>query len=290
MPVAEVLTMTVTARTRKKTSERRPRKRGTAYTVRSLVRGLSILAQLADAPLRLTDLSVSLKVDKATLFRYCSTLIELKYLELDPASKTYSLGPMAHTLGYAALTQNDVHAAIRTYLHPLAARFHGSSSFGMLDGLETVYIDRAVAEGALIYAMSPGARLPATTSSMGKMLLADRPEAERARLLSAAHLEARARSKLERELARANEKGYALNLGGFRRGLNAASVLGRERLTKKTLGAIMVASYEMTEDDLVHKVVPVLREVTDAATRGELFNSWGRGVPVLASAGGRGRS
>ena len=77
--------MAVTTRPRKKTSERRPRKRGTAYTVRSLVRGLSILAQLADAPLRLTDLSASLKVDKATLFRYCSTLIELKYLELDPS-------------------------------------------------------------------------------------------------------------------------------------------------------------------------------------------------------------
>jgi IclR family pca regulon transcriptional regulator len=281
--------MAITARTRKKTSERRPRKRGTAYTVRSLVRGLSILAQLADAPLRLTDLSASLKVDKATLFRYCSTLIELKYLELDPASKTYSLGPMAHMLGYAALTQTDVHAAIRTYLHPLAERFHGSSSFGMLDGLETVYIDRAVAEGALIYAMSPGARLPATTSSMGKMLLADRPEAERARLLTAAHLEPRARAKLERELARADEKGYALNLGGFRRGLNAAAVLVRERLTKKTLGAIMVASYEMTEEDLVRKVVPVLRDVTDAATRGESFEGWGRGASAVASAGGKGR-
>ena len=262
------------------------RGRGTAYTVRSLVRGLSILAQLADGPMRLTDLSAALKVDKATLFRYCTTLAQLKYLDVENSTKTYSLGPMARTIGYASLNQKDALGAIRTWLQPLADRFRGSSSFGALDKLEAVYIERAVADGALIWAMSAGARLPALKSSMGKILVAELSPVERKRLLTAARLESRERVKLEKELTRAAEKGYALNLGAFRQGLNAVAVAVKEPVSRRTLGALMVASYEFTEDDLT-RIVPVLRDVAERAGRGEPFAGWGRATPVLT--GGKDR-
>lgn len=213
------------------------------YMVNSLARGLSVLECfiVSPAPLRLKELVEMLKVEKATLFRYCVTLQEHKYLELDPLTKEYRLGPRVRELGMAARRQLDLLGVIRAWLPVIAGRYQGTASFGVLAGSEVVYVDRAVTEGSLSYSLSIGARLPVQRSSIGKALVAALSDPERQAVLAGIK-DVTARKALEKELVQAAEAGFALNLGGAQPGVNSVAVLVRDHSSGQPVGAVNVAA------------------------------------------------
>lgn len=213
------------------------------YMVNSLARGLSVLECFLDAPapLRLKELVDKLRVEKATLFRYCVTLQEHGYLELDPLTKEYRLGARVRELGMAARRQLDLLGVIRAWLPVVAERYQGTASFGVLAGSEVVYVDRAVTEGSLSYSLSIGARLPVQRSSIGKALVAALSDQERDAVL-ASIADARVRKAVKRELAEAAKLGFALNLGGAQPGVNSVAVLLRDHSSGQAVGALNVAA------------------------------------------------
>jgi IclR family transcriptional regulator, pca regulon regulatory protein len=213
------------------------------YMVNSLARGLSVLECFLDSPtpLRLKELVEKLRVEKATLFRYCVTLQERGYLELDPLTKEYRLGPRVRELGMAARRQLDLLGVIRAWLPVVAERYQGTASFGVLAGAEVVYVDRAVTEGSLSYSLSIGARLPVQRSSIGKALVAALPAPERDSVLGSI-ADARLRKAVTRDLAEAGEHGFALNVGGAQPGVNSVAVLLRDQASGQPVGALNVAA------------------------------------------------
>jgi len=66
------------------------------------------------------DLARDLGVERATLFRYCSTLVEIGYLTVEPRTKEYSLGPRARAMAYAATAHSPSLSIIREQLPVLA--------------------------------------------------------------------------------------------------------------------------------------------------------------------------
>jgi|SRR3990172_967116 len=198
---------------------------GGRYEVRSLVRGLRILESIERAreSLRLTDLANVLGVERATLFRYCATLVALNYLHLDPKTKQYSLGLRARALAYAANAQWPALALIRDFLPDIAAQFRGAASLGILVGDEVLYVERAVAGQALNQQISVGDRLPALRTSIGKMLLSYEPEAALRKMLKGA-LDRQRQQALFDEIQQAREDRMAFNIGGIQEGLNSVAV------------------------------------------------------------------
>lgn len=209
--------------------------------------------------MRLTDIANDLGIERATLFRYCATLVDLGYLHVQPESKQYSLGPRARSLGYAASAQWPSLSMIRSFLPAIAERFRGAASLGILEGTDILYVERAVANGSLNYQISIGDRLPAARSSMGKILLSYATEQEARRAIRALP------EKVDVELAladirRARSDGMAFNIGGTQAGLNSVAVAIFETSADVPFGAINLAgsAADLTPDRLRSEVGPEL--------------------------------
>ena len=76
-----------------------PPSEGTTATSQSLERGLAILSSFhPDRPLiGGSELSRELELSRSTAHRYVATLAKLGYLQQDPDSRRYRLGPSGHT-------------------------------------------------------------------------------------------------------------------------------------------------------------------------------------------------
>lgn len=234
------------------------------YEVRSLVRGLKLLETLekAGTPLRLTDLADELSMERATLFRYCSTLTRHGYMHLDPATKRYSLGPRVRSLGFAAQQQWEWLDEVRSRLPSLAERFQGAASFAVRDGAEITYIERVVAGRALNYQIELGDRLPAWTTSIGKVLLADLENDEVRSLLAEQAPDADSEALIE-ELDGIRESGMAFNVGGVTSGLNSVAVPLYLAEESRPVGGLNLAgaARELPLERLRAEVGPALREL-----------------------------
>jgi IclR family pca regulon transcriptional regulator len=252
--------------TRAKTEDR------SRYIVQSVARGLAVLDCFLDESggLRLTDLAEKLAVDKATLFRYCITLEDAGYLDYEASTRQYKLGPRLRELGLAARRHSDMLTVIRTWLPVIAQRYQGTASFGILAGLEVIYVDRAVTEGSLGYSLSIGARLSVGLSSIGKVLVANLPGAAAEQVF--AQLAKGERKSFEKGVKEAVMKGYALNVGASRPGVNSVAVAIRDVSSGQIAGGLNVAGPEsdFAPKRLVDEIGPALMRAADRIEHNEL--------------------
>jgi len=120
-------------------------------------------------------------------------------------------------LGYAYQASNQYRAVIQQYLEDITAELGESSSLAVLDGDDVVYVVRSAARHRLMaITLSVGTRLPAAYTSMGRVLLAQLPEAELDAFLQRVSLERYTASSvldkdaLRAEIDRAWQQGYAV--------------------------------------------------------------------------------
>ena len=102
--------------------------------------------------------------------------------------RQFSLRPRVLALGYAYLSSFSVAQIAQPHLEDLAEELHESCSVSVLDGDDIVYVARASANRIMTIALTVGTRLPPYPTSMGRVLLAHLPDAEREALLSRATL------------------------------------------------------------------------------------------------------
>jgi IclR family transcriptional regulator, pca regulon regulatory protein len=154
----------------------------------SLERGLAVLGRFtADRPvLGIADIAAELSMCRSVAHRYMCTLVALGYLEQGETRK-YRLGVRVTDLGLSALRSTGLREHARPYLQELSRRTGHTASFGVLDGSDALYVDRV--NGAprtrrpADLKLAVGSRVPAHAGSMGRLLLANVPEAEREELL-----------------------------------------------------------------------------------------------------------
>ncbi len=147
------------------------------YMVRSLARGLEVLAAFdRDTPtLSLSELAARTGWNKGTAYRFASTLVELSYLEHDPATKRYRPGLKVLELGFTCLSSLGLADRTQPILEQLFRETGGPVHMAVLDGSDIVYVARRADRSLTQIQLYAGARLPAYCTSMGKVLLAHRP-------------------------------------------------------------------------------------------------------------------
>jgi IclR family transcriptional regulator, pca regulon regulatory protein len=158
---------------------------GSTGTSQSLARGLAILSTFhSDRPLiGVSELSRGLDLSRSTVHRYVATLAKLGYLQQDPDSKRYRLGPKVLDLGFSALNSMDLLEISAPFLRQLSDETQRTVNVAILEGVDVVYIERCRAarpgqqEIDLNLNLHVGARLPAYCTAMGKAILAFVPEA-----------------------------------------------------------------------------------------------------------------
>ncbi|HSC73322.1 MAG TPA: IclR family transcriptional regulator [Gaiellaceae bacterium] len=189
----------------------------------SLERGLGILAAFTPTQpsLGVSELAREVGLSRSTTHRYMSTLTRLGYLQQDPSSRRYRLGPRVLDLGFSAINSMELRVISSPYLQRLSDETGFTVNMAILDGADILYVERCrsslAGQREIDLNLHVGSRLPAYCTSMGKVLLAYLPPERRGALLDGVPLGRRgpntltSRKALEAELAAIRERGLALN-------------------------------------------------------------------------------
>jgi DNA-binding IclR family transcriptional regulator len=150
----------------------------------TLVRGLDMLDQVIDGPVRLAELSQRMGLTRSTTHRLANALIDRGFLTYLPRDG-YQLGPKLLQLGFLAQSQADIVQIARPRIEALAAATEDTVHLGRLDGDLALYLDKIGGRRRVDISSRVGDRHPLTSTGLGKALLIDAPETEWERLFAA---------------------------------------------------------------------------------------------------------
>ncbi len=241
----------------------------------SLERGLAILSCFTPKRpvLGISDIAEALGMSRSTTHRYVITLVELGYLE-QGASRKYRLGLGVTDLGMAALNSLGLREHAHPYLEELRRRTSYTSSLGVLDGTEVLYVDRVHSfhrrQDKLKVELHTGSRVPAYATSMGKLLLASLSEVQQRELVGEMKLRKRgpntitSKKALRAELAKVQTAGFAVGDQELTAGLCAVAAPVRNK-ARETVAAVNVSAHAatITVEELVDALGPYLISTAD---------------------------
>jgi IclR family pca regulon transcriptional regulator len=234
--------------------------------VQSLERGLAVIRAFEGAagPLTLTEVAQRCGLTRAAARRFLLTLVHVGYVAQE--GRAFSLRPRVLELGAAYLSGLDLVDIVRPRLERLASETGESSSVSVLDEDDIVYVARAQTRRIMTIDIAIGTRLPAMTTSMGRVLLAALPADERERAMVAALADASAdeRRRIARDLERVTADGFALVDQELEEGLRSIAVPIRAG-DDRVVAAMNVSTHaaRISAERLVSDVLPRLRAAAD---------------------------
>jgi IclR family transcriptional regulator, pca regulon regulatory protein len=241
----------------------------------SLERGLAILGCFTPKRpvLGIADIADDLGMSRSTTHRYVITLVALGYLE-QGASRKYRLGLRVTDLGMSALNSTGLREHAHPYLDELRRRSSYTVSLGVLDDTDVLYVDRARSlrrgQGQNGLDLQPGSRLPAHTTAMGKLLLANLPDEDQRSVLASMKLTKRgpntiaSKKALREELDEVQEEGFAVNDEELAPGLFAIAAPVRNEARDVVAAVSLSAPSSMISlDELVDALGPHLVSTAD---------------------------
>jgi IclR family transcriptional regulator, pca regulon regulatory protein len=244
---------------------------GSTYS-QSLERGLAILSAFRSGRplLGVSELGRDIGLSRSTTHRYVATLAALGYLQQDPATKKYRLGPRVLDLGFSAINSMELREVAAPHLRELSDVTGYTVNMAILDGLDIVYVERSRSARAgqreIDLNLHVGSRLPAYCTSLGKVMLAFLEENGQKAALAGIDFTRRgpntvtSRAAFLLELKRVREDGFAINNEELAYGLRsiAAPILSRDAVAVAAIN-LAVHSSMVSMEDLVARLSPTLR-------------------------------
>jgi IclR family pca regulon transcriptional regulator len=153
-------------------------------TLQSLERGLAVLQVFSKDAARLTlsDVARLTGITRATARRILLTLQNLGYVRAD--GRLFMLTPRVLSLGFGYLSSLNLWEIAQPFMEELVEQTHESCSAATLDLPDIVYVARVPTRRIMTIGLGIGSRLPAHATSMGRVLLADLPNADLEAFLS----------------------------------------------------------------------------------------------------------
>lgn len=148
------------------------------YLVPGLLRGLQVLSTFTPErrEMSLSELARVLGISRSATFRTAYTLTQMGYLLQDETRKTYILGPSVMRLGFGYLATRELVEVALPILERLRDETDWSTHLGVRDGPLVLYMLRVPSRLGLGSIVHVGSRLPAASTTMGRILLADLDE------------------------------------------------------------------------------------------------------------------
>lgn len=233
-------------------------------TIQSLARAFGVFGAFdAEHPaLTLSAVATRSGLTRAAARRALRTLVELGYAELD--GPLFRLRPRVLELGFAHFADLTLEDVLQPHLEDLAARVHQSAAGAVLDGDHVVYVAQAAARRTLRAQVRTGTRLPAETTAVGRVLLADRSPEGLDELLATMPADRRPRAqRLREQLAVVREHGYAVVDQELEDGLRSVAVAIRDGVGR-TVAAIDVAAAAGPGAETPASHLPELRATASA--------------------------
>ncbi len=242
-----------------------------AVTVESFARGLEVLAAFdaGRATPTLSELAAATALPRATVRRALITLGHLGYTEA--AGRGFRPTPRVLELGFAPLARRPLSLLAQPHLAELTLRVGDSASLAVLDGTDIRYVARVPTVRIMSVNITVGTRFPAFATSMGRVLLAGLPPADRTALLAATDLtpptprSLTSPAALATAVERAGADGYALVDQELEEGLRSVAVPVRDHRGRVVAAAnVSTHAGRRTPDAIRRDVLPELRSTADA--------------------------
>jgi IclR family transcriptional regulator, pca regulon regulatory protein len=239
--------------------------------IQSLERGLTVIRvfDAHNAELTLSDAARLAGLTRATTRRILHTLETLGYVRM--VGRLFMLTPKVLDLGYAYLSSVQVGDIALPYMEALSEKLHESVSAAVLDGTDIVYVARVPTRKIMRLSLGIGTRLPAVSTSMGRVLIADLAEDERMQLMSAVKFEKHTertitdRDQFCNSLATIRNLGWALVDQELEEGLRSIAAPLRDR-NGRAIAALNVGTQTglVSLKELRNDLLPLLLECAQA--------------------------
>ena len=220
----------------------------------------------------LSEVAERTQLTRAGARRFLYTLVAGGYADFD--GKHFELTPRVLELGFAYLRSLRLPAVALPFLRQLSERLGESSSVSVLDGPEVVYVARVQTRRIMSADLGVGARLPAICTSMGRVLLAALPEAERATRVKQTALVAHTkhtlvdRARLRTLLKAIGQKGFCIVDQELEEGLRSIAVPLRNQ-SGEVLAAMNISAQanRVGLDTLKRVFLPALQATAEEIAR-----------------------
>lgn len=146
-------------------------------SIQSIERAAAILRLLSGRQRRLgvADLAGELGLAKGTVHGLLRTLQKVGFVEQDPDSGKYQLGAALLHMGSSYLDGNELRTRALNWSDSLASRTQESVRIGTLHNNRVLIVHHVFRPDDSRQTLDVGSLLPAHSSALGKVLLADHP-------------------------------------------------------------------------------------------------------------------
>ena len=189
---------------------------------------LTLFASSESPTLGVTEIAGELALSKAVVHRLLTTFRARGFVELEPETHRYRLGPEIGVLGLSYLDRIDLRSLGHEVLVGLVALTNETATMSVLVGSARIYLDQVTPMRDVKMVVQLGRPFPLHAGASSKALLAFLPEPERENYLTGQHLSALTPRtltdpvRLRQELDTIRQAGYAVSFG--ERDVSAGSV------------------------------------------------------------------
>ena len=227
-----------------------------------------VLLCLGESPnfkMRLTEICNQVGIHKSKGHSILNTLKQFGFVEKDPQTKTYSLGPALIFLSRHVLDNLHYPEIVAPFLDDLAKETNGTALFGLIYGEHLLVVGKSEGNQNIGFTIRLGHRFHITLGAHGKAIVAFMPEADREKILTKKRVYfhgfdiSRLNTKrLKEELIKCRQLGYAQDIGEITQGVNfvSAPVFG---VQEKIIGCIILIG--TFSESLIEKYGPKTADV-----------------------------
>lgn len=230
----------------------------------SLARGLAVLQafDVATPEAGIRELSRRLKLDRSTVFRLVRTLLDNGFLEQNPITQKYRIGPRTFEVGQRYTSSGPLYNVAAREIRRLHEEHDVDCYLAVRLNTVLLYLTALESEDVVFRAVA-GTRGHLHSTSLGKMLLASEPPAVAKSIMARISMPRltpatkTSRAALASDVAKARQRGYSIadgeNLAGVfsvaapirnAHGKVVAAISGsypKESLSKKRVAAMIAA-------------------------------------------------
>ncbi len=216
--------------------------------IQSVQRATDIISLFCKSPQRLgiTEIAAALKLNKGTVWGLVTTLEQQQFLQQDPATRKYGVGPKLFELGMVYVSNLEINVKGARPAQSLAARTGLNARIGILDNGSVLITFLAVPRAEDYMSHQIGPRTPAYCSAIGKAVLANFEPAQLKEYLQNVDLVRHTRTtivnrkQLRTELEETRKRGYSITREEMIPGLAAlgAPIFG---VNHELVGAISIS-------------------------------------------------
>jgi IclR family transcriptional regulator, acetate operon repressor len=149
-------------------------------TVAAVDRAIDVLLHFAEKQAEtfgVSEIASDLTMSKTTVHRILTSLRARGLVQLDPASRRYSLGPTAMQLGSRYLARVNVRRMAVPVLQDLSATMNETATLSVRTGDSRVYVDQVTPPREVFMSVSIGVPFPLHAGASSKAFLAFLPDA-----------------------------------------------------------------------------------------------------------------